>query len=191
MDRCPERTPTQPGTKPRGKGGGHGCRRYFGGSWTESSILASPRFSSKSPTFLSVPVRLAPSVSEFAPPLEPAPCTEVLAWPVLLLAEGSCSTLQRRCVCRPPWPELAFASAFAADFAPFPDPERLPSSSFELVLVEALLGLLSSSFELVLVEALLGLLSSSLDLVLVEDLLGSLSSSLDLVPVQALPGLTV
>ena len=99
MDRCPERTPTQPGTKPRGKGGGHGCRRYFGGSWTESSILASPRFSSKSPTFLSVPVRLAPSVSEFAPALEPARCTEVLAWPLLLLAEGSsCSTRQRRCI---------------------------------------------------------------------------------------------
>jgi hypothetical protein len=77
---------------------------------------------------------------------------------------------------------LAFAS-FVADFAPFPDLELpLPSSSFELVLVEALLGLLSSSFELVLVEALLGLLSSSLDLVL-----GLLSSSsLDLVPVQAL-----
>jgi hypothetical protein len=88
---------------------------------------------------------------------------------------------------------LAFASAFAADFAPFPDPERLPSSSFELVLVEALLGLLSSSFELVLVEALLGLLSSSLDLVLgllsssLDLVLGLLSSSsLDLVPVQAL-----
>jgi hypothetical protein len=61
---------------------------------------------------------------------------------------------------------LAFAS-FVADFAPFPDLELpLPSSSFELVLVEALLGLLSSSLDLVL-----GLLSSS---------------SLDLVPVQAL-----
>jgi hypothetical protein len=73
---------------------------------------------------------------------------------------------------------LAFASAFVADFAPFPDLElHLPSSSFELVLVEALLGLPSSPFELVLVEALLDLLSSSLDLVL-----GLLSSSsLDLV----------
>jgi hypothetical protein len=48
-----------------------------------------------------------------------------------------------------------------ADFGPFPDLELdLPSSSFELVLVEALLGLLSSSLDLVL-----GLLSSSLDLV--------------------------
>src|SRR6516165_600636 len=158
MDRCPERTPTQPGTKPRGKGGGHGCRRYFGGSWTESSILASPRFSSKSPIFLSVPVRLAPSVSELAPALEPARCTEVLARPLLLLAAGSCSTLQRRCVCRSPWPELAFASAFVADFAPFPDLELpLPSSSFDLVLVEALLGLLSSSLDLVPVEAWPGL----------------------------------
>jgi hypothetical protein len=127
------------------------------------------------------PVRLALSVSEFAPALRPARCAEVLAWPLFLL------------VCRPPFPELAFASAFAADFAPFPDPERLPSSSFELVLVEALLGLLSSSFELVLVEALLGLLSSSLDLVLgllsssLDLVLGLLSSSsLDLVPVQAL-----
>jgi len=93
-----------------------------------------------------------------------ARCTEV---PLPLLAAASCSTL-RRC--------LAFAS-FVADFGPFPDLELdLPSSSFELVLVEALLGLLSSSFELVLVEALLGLLSSSLDLVL-----GLLSSSLDLV----------
>jgi hypothetical protein len=71
---------------------------------------------------------------------------------------------------------LAFASAFVADFDPFPDLElHLPSSSFELVLVEALLGLLSSSLDLVPVEALLGLLSSSLDLVSVE----------------ALPGLTV
>jgi hypothetical protein len=173
MDRCPDRTPTQRGTKPRGKCAGPGCRRYFGGSWTESSILASPRFSSKSPIFLLVPVRLVPSVSEFAPALEPARCTEVLARPLLLLAAGSCSTL-RRCVCRPPWPELAFASAFVADFAPFLDPELLPSSSFELVLVEALLGLPSSSFELVLVEALLDLLSSSLDLV----------------PVEAMPGLT-
>src|SRR5262245_43335696 len=138
-------------------------RRYFSGSWTESSILASPRFSSKSPVLLLVAVRLAPSVSEFAPAL-------------LLLAVGSCSTVQRRCVCRPPWPELAFASAFMADFALFPDPELLPSSSFELVLVEALLGLPSSPFELVLVEALLDFLSSSLDLVSV---------------VEALPGLTV
>src|SRR5262249_4022419 len=118
MDCCPERTPTQRVTKPRGKCAGPGCRRYFGGSWTESSILASPRFSSKSPVFLLVPVRLVPSVSEFAP---------ALARPLLLLAAGSCSTL-RRCVCRPPWPELAFASAFVADFAPFPDLElHLPS----------------------------------------------------------------
>src|SRR5262249_5502973 len=97
-------------------------------------------------------VRLVPSVSEFAP---------ALARPLLVLAAGSCSTL-RRCVCRPPWPELAFASAFVADFAPFPDLElHLPSSSFELVLVEALVDLLSSSLDLVL-----GLLSSSsLDLV--------------------------
>src|SRR5262245_17664779 len=152
MDCCPERTPTQRVTKRRGKCAGPGCRRYFGGSWTESSILASPRFSSKSPVFLLVPVRLVPSVSEFAP---------ALARPLLVLAAGSCSTL-RRCVCRPPWPELAFASAFVADFAPFPDLElHLPSSSFELVLVEALLDLLSSSLDLVL-----GLLSSSsLDLV--------------------------
>jgi hypothetical protein len=51
------------------------------------------------PIFFSVPVRLAPSVSEFAPALEPARCTEVLAWPLLLLAEGSsCSTRQRRCI---------------------------------------------------------------------------------------------
>jgi hypothetical protein len=99
----------------------------------------------------------------------------VLTRPLLLLAAGSRSAL-RRCVCRPPWPELALASAFVADFAPFPDPELdLPSSSLDLVLVEALLGLLSSSLDLVPVEALLGLLSSSLDLV----------------PVEALPGLTV
>src|SRR5215475_6276221 len=157
MDCWPERTPTQRVTKRRGKCAGTGCRRYFGGSWTESSILASPRFSSKSPIFLLVSVRLGPSVPEFAP---------ALARPLLLLVAGSCSTLQRRCVCRPPWPELAFASAFVADFAPFPDLELdLPSSSFELVLVEALLGLPSSPLELVLVEALLDLLSSSLDLV--------------------------
>src|SRR5215831_10495477 len=36
----PEQTPTQCTTKPRGKCAGPGCRRYFGGSWTESSILA-------------------------------------------------------------------------------------------------------------------------------------------------------
>jgi len=97
-------------------------------------------------------------VSEFAPALEPARCTEVLAWPLLLLVAGSCSTLQRRCVCRPPWPELALASAFVADFAPFPDPELdLPSSSFDLVPVEALRGLLSSSRDLAPVEALSGL----------------------------------
>src|SRR5262249_43244209 len=107
-------------------------------------------------------VRFAFSVSEFARLL-------------LLLVAGSCSTL-RRCVCRPPWPELAFASAFVADFAPLPDLElNLPSSSFELVLVEVLLGLLSSSLDLAPVEALLGLLSSSFDLV----------------PVEAWPGLTV
>ena len=168
------RIPTQRGTKPRGKCAGPGCRRYFGGFSTKSSILASPRFSSKSPIVLLAPVRLAPCVSDFAPALEPARCTEVLARP--LLAAGSCSTLQRRCVCRPPWAELAFASAFVADFAPFPDPE---------------LHLLSSSLDLVPVEALLGLLSSSLDLVPVEALLGLLSSSLDLVPVEALPGLAV
>jgi hypothetical protein len=115
----------------------------------------------------------------------------VLTRPLLLLAAGSRSAL-RRCVCRPPWPELALASAFVADFAPFPDPElNLPSSSLDLVPVEALLGLLSSSLDLVPVEALLGLLSSSLDLVPVEALLGLLSSSLDLVPVEALSGLTV
>src|SRR5262245_15262916 len=175
----PEQTPTQCTTKPRGKCAGPGCRRYFGGNWTESSILASPRFSSKSPIFLLLPGRFASSVSE------------VLARPLFLLAAVSCSTFQRRCVCRPPWAELAFAWAFVADFAPFPDPERLPSSSFELVLVEALLGLLSSSLDLFPVEALLGLLSSSLDLVPVEPLLGSLSSSLDLVLVQTLPGLTL
>src|SRR5262249_30082981 len=132
------------------------------------SSFASPRFSSKSAVLLMLMLMLvlvgfAFSVSEFARLL-------------LLLAAGSCSTLQRRCVCRPPWPELAFASAFVAGFAPLPDLElHLPSSSFELVLVEALLGLLSSSLDLVPVEALPGLLSSSLDLV----------------PVEAWPGLTV
>src|SRR5215831_19797744 len=40
MDCGPERPPTQRVTKPRGKCAGPGCRRYFGGSWTESSILA-------------------------------------------------------------------------------------------------------------------------------------------------------
>src|SRR5262249_5667996 len=85
---CPERTPTQRGTKARGKCAGPDCRRYFDGCWTLSSILASPRFSSKSPILLLVPVRLVPCVSEFA------------SGPLLLL--GSCSTLRRRCVCWPP-----------------------------------------------------------------------------------------
>jgi ABC transporter substrate binding protein len=147
---APNWSPDQPGP---------GRRRYFGGCLSDSSIRASPRFPSKmSPRLLLVPVRLAPCVSELAPRLEPARCAEVLARPLLLLAAGSCSTLQRRDVCRPPWPELALASAFVADFAPFPDPElHLPSSSFDLVPVEPLLGLLSSSLDLVPVEALPGL----------------------------------
>src|SRR5262245_44565836 len=57
----------------------HGCRRYFGGCSTKSSILASPKFSSKSPVLLLVAVRLAPSASE-------ARCTEV---PLPLLAAAS------------------------------------------------------------------------------------------------------
>jgi hypothetical protein len=108
-----------------------------------------------------------PCLSEFAAPLEPARCIEVLAWPLLLLAVGT-----YRDVCRP-WPELALASCFTADFAPLPDAElHLPSSSFDLAPVEALLGLVSSSLDLIPDEALAGMMALPLPMLSVEPLLG-------------------
>jgi hypothetical protein len=73
-------------------------------------------------------------------------CAAVLARLLLLLAAGSCLVLRLRDV-PAPWPELDLASDFVLDFAPLPADEELdlPSSSFDLVLVEGLTGLAVSS----------------------------------------------
>jgi hypothetical protein len=73
-------------------------------------------------------------------------CAVVLARLLLLLAAGSCLVLRLRDV-PAPWPELDLASDFVVDFAPLPldDELDLPSSSFDLVLVEGLTGLGLSS----------------------------------------------
>src|SRR5262249_38591679 len=79
-----------------------------------------------------------------------------LASPVLALGTLGLLALGARDVCVAPWSELALAYAFAAPLAPLPaDPELdLPSSSLDLVRVEALPALpASSSLDLVRVEA--------------------------------------
>src|SRR5262249_38824641 len=95
-----------------------------------------------------------------------------LASPVLASGPVGRLAVGARDVCLALWSELALAYAFGATPAPLPaDPELgLPSSSFDLVRVEALPALpASSSLDLVRVEALPALpSSSSLDLVRVE-----------------------
>jgi hypothetical protein len=140
-----------------------GRRRYFGDCLSSSSILAlntSPSFSSRmSPTLLPAPAVLASCALVLALALGVASgalvfalllllllglgrCAAVLARLLPLLAAGSCLVLRLRDV-PVPWPEFDLASDFVLDFAPLPADEELdlPSSSFDLVLVEGLTGL--------------------------------------------------
>jgi hypothetical protein len=166
--------------------GAAGRRRYFGDCLSSSSILAlntSPSFSSRiSPTWLPAPAVLASCALMLALlPLGGASgalvlallvllgllgllglgrCAAVLARLLLLLVADSCLLLRLRDV-PAPWLELDLASDFVVDFAPLPADEELdlPSSSFDLVLVEGLTGLEVSSLHRLSVGVLPCLLS--------------------------------